>query len=167
MLKRAIKQIALLIVISVIIIIVSGIITSATTNNANTFAIIAFPSLLILFFYFISKEIKYNRSLHQPNLSIQSTKTKKSSKTTSTKPTPINKEIVIEYSDSTGDITTRRIRVKEIKCDKYKRKMVPYSLYSYCFVKKAPRTFVIHNIISAYDAETGEIISDIPKYLMQ
>lgn len=117
----------------------------------------------LVIIYFIRKIIKLGRSTHQLNLPVQSNKSKKASN----KPAPINKEIVIEYSDSEGEITSRKIRVKEIKYDKQKRKMVPYSLYAYCFLKKAPRTFVLNRIISAYDAETGEIINDIPSYLMK
>lgn len=166
MVKTIILQTLLYMILNIVCFVVGAICNKFLTLNQAS--IITLILLILNFIWLIIRVCKRKNSLkHQPNLSIQSTKTKKSSKTTSTKPTPINKEIVIEYSDSTGDITTRRIRVKEIKYDKYKRKMVPYSLYSYCFVKKAPRTFVIHNIISAYDAETGEIISDIPKYLMQ
>lgn len=78
---------------------------------------------------------------------------------------PLNKEIVIEYSSSKGSVTTRKILVHELKYVKKSKNLIPYAISAYCFVKKAPRTFIIDRILSAYDANTGEVIDDVPSYL--
>ncbi|OUI77813.1 hypothetical protein HK18_01390 [Commensalibacter intestini] len=76
-------------------------------------------------------------------------------------------EILLEYKSSKGEVSSRRVRVKSMEYKTKNKSVIATKLHCYCLEKKMARDFNVSRIINAYDAETGEIISDIPKYLMQ
>lgn len=75
-------------------------------------------------------------------------------------------EIAIEYKNSKGELSNRRIRVNSIECNDKNNKLVPQKLDAYCLERKMPRNFIIKRIMQAYNADSGEIIDDIYSYLV-
>lgn len=68
----------------------------------------------------------------------------------------LNLTWAIEYEDNTGKITNRLITVREI----YGPHDAIYIKYlkAYCHKRKDDRTFNVFNILTAHDAETGEVV---------
>lgn len=68
----------------------------------------------------------------------------------------LNLTWVIEYEDAKGCETERRITVREVYCPAHAN--YPKYLRAYCHLRKEDRTFNVFNIVSAHDAETGEVV---------
>ncbi|GBQ39036.1 WYL domain-containing protein [Komagataeibacter europaeus] len=74
--------------------------------------------------------------------------------------------IIIDYQDGAGDATQRTIVPQ--KLDFYVNKddvVIITDIHAYCELRKAPRQFKYSRIKGAADAETGEDIPNIGKYL--
>lgn len=144
--------------------LVAGALIAENTKSDGLGIAIWLLLQIIIFIYLTLTIIKRIKNKHPQTPTAQFNKNIASS-SESKHNVPLNKEIVIEYSSSKGDITTRKILVHELEYVTKKNKMIPRSLSAYCFVRKAPRNFIIDRILSAYDANTGEIIDDLPNYL--
>lgn len=70
----------------------------------------------------------------------------------------------IRYVDSRGQFSKRSIKTKRFAIDPYSESK-DFSLLAYCFSRKANRTFKVSRINEFIDLDSGEFISDIPKYL--
>ncbi|MBL7237680.1 MAG: hypothetical protein JJK57_14105 [Komagataeibacter hansenii] len=74
--------------------------------------------------------------------------------------------VIIDYQDGAGDTTQRTIKPQ--KLDFYVNKdnvVIITDIHAYCELRKAPRQFKYSRIQGAADAETGEDIPNIGRYL--
>jgi len=71
--------------------------------------------------------------------------------------------IIIDYKDSRGTKTKRRIRITRFS----ENRDGDLVIHAYCFERKAARNFLAVNVISAADPITGEIIDDAYDFLWQ
>lgn len=67
------------------------------------------------------------------------------------------KELLIRYKDGEGNITERRISRIEPQD--------PIYVLAFCHERQEDRTFKVSRIVSAVDAETGEVVEDIHAFL--
>ncbi|ANA14189.1 helix-turn-helix transcriptional regulator [Acetobacter oryzifermentans] len=74
--------------------------------------------------------------------------------------------IIIHYQDGKNEETERTIRPEHIEY-RMRRNGMPDILYltAYCELRKRPRTFRVDRIEAAYDADTGEVIRNVPAAL--
>lgn len=74
--------------------------------------------------------------------------------------------MIIHYQDGKNEETERTIRPEQIEYRMQPNGM-PDVLYltAYCELRKQPRTFRVDRIEAAYNADTGEVISNIPAAL--
>ena len=71
---------------------------------------------------------------------------------------PVEANLKIEYRDRNGTKTTRDIQVSGYDGSSY--------LHAYCQLRQQRRTFRIEQITSCIDADTGEIVSNLPQHLL-
>lgn len=76
------------------------------------------------------------------------------------------KKITITYKDSKNNISERAIVVHTVECETKGEKFIPVKLQTFCLLSKSHRTFLVNRIQSAFNTETGEVISDIGRYLL-
>lgn len=70
----------------------------------------------------------------------------------------------IKYIDSKGQFSKRKIKTKRFSIDPLSESK-DFSILAYCFSRQQNRTFKISRIKEFIDLDSGEIISDISKYL--
>lgn len=70
-----------------------------------------------------------------------------------------NAVALLRYTDRNGEETEREVAITH-----YKGGDVPL-MYGRCSLRRASRTFVVSRIRRCVDAETGEIITDVPRWL--
>lgn len=74
-----------------------------------------------------------------------------------------NTILEIEYVDRNGVKSERRIRVRRVS---FKTDFSNAGIYAYCYVRQARRTFIASRISRCIDVRTGEVIANIPAFLM-
>jgi hypothetical protein len=74
-----------------------------------------------------------------------------------------NTILEIEYVDRNGVKSERRIRVRRVS---FNTDISNAAIYAYCFVRQAGRTFIANRISRCVDVRTGEVIYNIPAFLM-
>jgi hypothetical protein len=72
-------------------------------------------------------------------------------------------ELEIDYRDRNGQDTTRRIRLKRFACND---SLSDAALMAHCYLRGGFRSFRASNVQRCVDTETGEIIRDLPQYLL-
>ena len=65
--------------------------------------------------------------------------------------------LTIVYCDSAGALTQRGVSVTEFD---------PYEMFGFCHLRERYRTFIYERITSCVDVNTGEVISEVHKHLM-
>lgn len=74
-----------------------------------------------------------------------------------------NTILEIEYVDRNGVKSERRIRVRRVS---FNSDISNAGIYAYCYVRLAGRTFIASRISRCVDVRTGEVIANIPAFLM-
>jgi hypothetical protein len=74
-----------------------------------------------------------------------------------------NTILEIEYVDRNGVKSERRIRVRRVS---FNSGITNAGIYAYCYVRQAGRTFIASRISRCVDVRTGEVIANIPAFLM-
>lgn len=72
-------------------------------------------------------------------------------------------ELEIDYRDRNGQDTTRRIRLKRFACND---SLSDAALMAHCYLRGGFRSFRASRVQRCVDAETGEVIRDLPQYLL-
>jgi transcription termination factor NusB len=72
---------------------------------------------------------------------------------------PVSAHLELTYQDVNGSRSTRTVRVSEYDGSNY--------LNGFCELRQQRRTFRLDRIISCIDTETGEVIQNIPQYLLE
>ncbi len=72
--------------------------------------------------------------------------------------TPVDASLHIDYCDANGEQSERVIRISQYDGSCY--------LPAFCELRNDYRTFRIDRILQAVDANTGEVIKDVPSYLL-
>jgi hypothetical protein len=72
-------------------------------------------------------------------------------------------ELEIDYKDRNGQETTRRIRLKRFACND---SLSDAALMAHCYLRGGFRSFRASRVQRCVDAETGEIIRNLPQYLL-
>ena len=75
-------------------------------------------------------------------------------------PKRLSAHIEIDYKDGDGALTTRSVRVRE-----FDNQLYSGIIMGHCELRNATRTFRFDRIKKCVDIETGEIVTDIRKYL--
>lgn len=78
------------------------------------------------------------------------------------KPLPINVRLKLNYLDGRGNATERSVNVRQ-----FGELGTSALLIGHCLMRNATRTFRIDRISNCVDEDTGELVKDIPKYLMK
>lgn len=73
-------------------------------------------------------------------------------------------ELEINYRDRNGQDTTRRIRLKRFACND---SLSDAALMAHCYLRGAFRSFRASRVQRCVDVETGEIIRNLPQYLLE
>jgi hypothetical protein len=74
-----------------------------------------------------------------------------------------NTILEIEYVDRNGVKSERRIRVRRVS---FNADVSNAGIHAYCYVRQAGRTFIASRILRCVDTRTGEVIANIPAFLM-
>ena len=74
-----------------------------------------------------------------------------------------NTILEIEYVDRNGVKSERRIRVRRVS---FNADVSNAGIHAYCYVRQAGRTFIASRISRCVDIRTGEVIANIPAFLM-
>ena len=69
----------------------------------------------------------------------------------------------IEYVDRNGVKSERQIRVRRVS---FNSDVSNAGIYAYCYARQAGRTFIASRISRCVDVRTGEVIADIPAFLL-
>ena len=72
-------------------------------------------------------------------------------------------ELEIDYRDRNGQDTTRRIRLKRFACNE---SLTDAALMAHCYLRGGFRSFRASRVQRCVDVETGEIIHNLPQYLL-
>lgn len=72
-------------------------------------------------------------------------------------------ELEIDYRDRNGQDTTRRIRLKRFACND---SLTDAALMAHCYLRGGFRLFRASRVQRCVDVETGEIIRNLPQYLL-
>jgi hypothetical protein len=78
----------------------------------------------------------------------------------------INTRVLLRYRDSGEEDTERTVRVVRVRGDYAAGSYIPDSLFGFCELRQADRFFVFRHVQAAFDAETGEEIHDLERYLV-
>ena len=75
--------------------------------------------------------------------------------------------LALRYKGADGKISDRIVQPQTVEgTDPPGKRETPERLVAYCELARAPRTLNISGVLSASDAETGEVIPDLADYLM-
>ncbi|MFU8886238.1 MAG: hypothetical protein ACNA8O_12375 [Cyanobacteriota bacterium] len=73
-------------------------------------------------------------------------------------------ELEIDYRDRNSQDTTRRIRLKRFACND---SLSDAALMAHCYLRGGFRLFRASRVHRCVDAETGEIVRNLPQYLLE
>ena len=69
----------------------------------------------------------------------------------------------IEYTDRNGVHSARQIRVRRVS---FKNDLSNAGIFAFCYARKAGRTFISSRFSRCVNVETGEIVANIPAFLL-
>lgn len=76
--------------------------------------------------------------------------------------------LAIQYTSGSGEITCRKITMRELKATLHKdRTITPILIVAFCHLRNEERTFYLDSIKVAINPDTGEIVKDIATHICQ
>lgn len=76
--------------------------------------------------------------------------------------------LLLRYADAKGVVTERQVIANQlIGRTARDGTTIPHSVRAYCLARKGIRAFRLDRVQEAIDAETGEIIQDLCRYLLE
>lgn len=78
----------------------------------------------------------------------------------------IDTRVILRYRDGHEDETERTVNVLRVRGEYSRTGYVPMLMFGFCELRQADRSFMFERVETAFDAGTGEEISDLERYLV-